>query len=157
MCVMCTSPACPLFRLVGRSIDRCVRFGSDPPAHPISSTCTNPTHPPHNNKQEGEPPKFDPRDPRTVEKDSERWFAMQAEREANGELNLFENPAFYSVLFFAVPILILVWGFGSGVIPGLVPVEPDYSLVEEQSLKSVSYSDLTGAAAGAAQRGGSLF
>ena len=116
----------------------------------------NPTHPP-TKLQEGEPPEFDSRDPRTLEKDSERWFAKQAEREANGELNLLENPAFYSVLFFAVPALILVWGFGSGVIPGLVPVEPDYSFVEEASLKSVSYSDLTAGAATAAERGGSLF
>jgi hypothetical protein len=55
------------------------------------------------------------------------------------------------------PLLILVWGFASGVIPGLVPVEPDYSFVEETSLKSVSYSDLTSAASAAAESGGSLF
>lgn len=56
-----------------------------------------------------------------------------------------------------VPVVILVCGFASGVIPGLVPVEPDYSFVETASLKSVSYSDLTAGAEAAAERGGSLF
>ena len=121
--------------------------------HPIPSHPTTQT-----TQQGGEPPKFNPNDPRTLEKDSERWFAEQERREANGELNLLENPAFYSLLFVLVPALILVWGASTGVIPGFVPIAPDdYSFVEETSLKSVNYSDLTGAAAVAAERGGSLF
>lgn len=52
------------------------------------------------------------------------WYLLQDRREAAGELNLLENPAFYTVLFFAVPVAILVWGAGTGVIPGFVTPTP---------------------------------
>jgi hypothetical protein len=52
---------------------------------------------------------------------------VQDRREAAGELNLLENPAFYTLLFFATPIAILVWGAGTGIIPGFVAPQPyDY-------------------------------
>lgn len=52
-----------------------------------------------------------------LEKDSKRWFEVQEERERNGELLLLENPAFYVVLFFLAPTLIIVWAVATDVIP----------------------------------------
>ena len=50
-------------------------------------------------------------------------------------------------------VLILVWGFASGVIPGFVPVEYEYQSLEEVKASS-SYNDLISAVS---SQVGSLF
>ncbi|GAB5030329.1 Hypothetical protein NocV09_00204610 [Nannochloropsis oceanica] len=82
---------------------------------------------------------------RTLEQDSERWFQEQQRREANGELGWLENPAFYTAVFFLCPLVILVGGAATGVIPGFVPNTYEYSTMEEVK-SSFSYGDLTQAA-----------
>ncbi|CAM9900863.1 unnamed protein product [Heterosigma akashiwo] len=52
-----------------------------------------------------------------AEKEDAEWFARQAQREANGELNIFENPLFYVVLFTVVPVAIYLWGVQTCYIP----------------------------------------
>jgi len=56
-----------------------------------------------------------------------------------------ENPAFYTAVFFLCPLVILVGGAATGVIPGFVPNTYEYSTMEEVK-SSFSYGDLTQAA-----------
>lgn len=51
------------------------------------------------------------------EKRDAEWFIRQAERERNGELNVFEDPAFYIGLFAFTPALLGIYGILSCAIP----------------------------------------
>jgi hypothetical protein len=93
---------------------------------------------------------------RTLESDSRRWFEEQERREANGELGLLENPAFYTALFVFVPIAILVAGAASGVIPGFTNPTAGYEYSTLEQIKdSYTYGEITSAAT--REAGGSLF
>lgn len=46
------------------------------------------------------------------------WFQRTAEREANGQLQWFEDPVTYIALFALVPVVIGVWGVLNCYIPG---------------------------------------
>ncbi|TFJ87876.1 hypothetical protein NSK_001223 [Nannochloropsis salina CCMP1776] len=82
---------------------------------------------------------------RTLESDSERWFQEQERREANGEIGLLENPAFYTAIFFLCPLVILVASAATGVIPGFISTPSTYSTLDEVK-SSLSYGELTSAA-----------
>lgn len=56
-----------------------------------------------------------------------------------------ENPAFYTAVFFLCPLVILVGGAATGIIPGFVQNSHEYSTLEEVK-SSFSYGDLTQAA-----------
>ena len=56
-----------------------------------------------------------------------------------------ENPAFYTAVFFLCPLVILVGGAATGIIPGFVQNTYEYSTLEEVK-SSLSYGDLTQAA-----------
>lgn len=47
------------------------------------------------------------------------WFQRTAEREANGQLQWFEDPAVYLGLCLLVPVVIFVWGLLNCYIPGI--------------------------------------
>ncbi len=63
----------------------------------------------------------------------------------NSELMWLENPAFYVAVFLLCPVVILVAGAATGVIPGFVATPQTYSTLEEVK-SSYSYGDLTSAA-----------
>mmetsp|Transcript_33016 Transcript_33016/g.42392 ORF Transcript_33016/g.42392 Transcript_33016/m.42392 type:complete len:163 (+) Transcript_33016:72-560(+) len=60
------------------------------------------------------------------EKRDAEWFARQAEREANRELNIFEDPVFYGVVFIIVPALIYLWAVDTCYIPIVESCYPKY-------------------------------
>ena len=63
----------------------------------------------------------------------------------HSELMWLENPAFYTAVFILCPVVILVAGAATGVIPGFVAQPTTYSTLEEVK-NSYSYGDLTSAA-----------
>lgn len=49
------------------------------------------------------------------------WFERTAEREARGQLQLFEDPIVYIALFALAPVVIGIWGVLNCYIPGFCP------------------------------------